>query len=86
MRRICRADDSVSRMFLQVGQRVDVKDLIYGLMVSSGNDAAVALSEYLAGSTDAFADQMNGLGAFDATVPLCRRRTEVLIPIWEPSK
>jgi D-alanyl-D-alanine carboxypeptidase (penicillin-binding protein 5/6) len=52
-------NDSVSRMFLQVGQRVDVKDLIYGLMVSSGNDAAVALSEYLAGSTDAFADQMN---------------------------
>ncbi len=52
-------NDSVSRMFLQVGQRVDVKDLMYGLMVSSGNDAAVALSEYLAGSTEAFADQMN---------------------------
>lgn len=52
-------NDSVSRMFLQVGQHVDVKDLLYGLMVSSGNDAAVALSEYLAGSTDAFAEQMN---------------------------
>ncbi len=52
-------NDSVSRMFLQVGQRVAVKDLLYGLMVSSGNDAAVALSEYLAGSSDAFADQMN---------------------------
>jgi serine-type D-Ala-D-Ala carboxypeptidase (penicillin-binding protein 5/6) len=52
-------NDSVSRMFLQVGQRVDVKDLLYGLMVSSGNDAAVALSEYLAGGTDAFAQQMN---------------------------
>lgn len=52
-------NDSVSRMFLQVGQRVEVKDLLYGLMVSSGNDAAVALSEYLAGGTDAFAQQMN---------------------------
>jgi serine-type D-Ala-D-Ala carboxypeptidase (penicillin-binding protein 5/6) len=52
-------NDSVSRMFLQVGQRVGVKDLLYGLMVSSGNDAAVALSEYLAGSTATFADEMN---------------------------
>jgi D-alanyl-D-alanine carboxypeptidase (penicillin-binding protein 5/6) len=52
-------NDSVSRMFLQVGQRVGVKDLLYGLMVSSGNDAAVALSEYLAGGSAAFADQMN---------------------------
>ncbi len=52
-------NDSVSRMFLQVGQRVAVKDLLYGLMVSSGNDAAVALSEYLAGGTDAFTEQMN---------------------------
>jgi serine-type D-Ala-D-Ala carboxypeptidase (penicillin-binding protein 5/6) len=52
-------NDSVSRMFLQVGQRVDAKDLMFGLMVSSGNDAAVALSEYIAGSTDAFADLMN---------------------------
>ncbi len=52
-------NDSVSRMFLQVGQRVEVKNLLYGLMVSSGNDAAVALSEYLAGGSDAFAEQMN---------------------------
>jgi D-alanyl-D-alanine carboxypeptidase (penicillin-binding protein 5/6) len=52
-------NSSVSRMFLQVGQKVDVNDLLYGLMVSSGNDAAVALSEYLAGSTDAFAQEMN---------------------------
>lgn len=50
---------SVSRMFLGVGQRVPVNDLLYGLMVSSGNDAAVALAEYLGGSSDAFAEQMN---------------------------
>ncbi|MBF6561301.1 MAG: D-alanyl-D-alanine carboxypeptidase [Candidatus Binataceae bacterium] len=56
-------NNSVSRMFLQVGQRVPLKDLLYGLMVSSGNDAAVALSEYLAGSQDAFAEQMNDQAA-----------------------
>jgi serine-type D-Ala-D-Ala carboxypeptidase (penicillin-binding protein 5/6) len=52
-------DDTVSRMFLQVGQKVAVRDLLYGLMVSSGNDAAVALAEYLGGSSEAFAQQMN---------------------------
>lgn len=52
-------NSSVSRMFLQVGQKVPVRELLYGLMVSSGNDAAVALAEYQAGSTDAFAVEMN---------------------------
>ncbi|MFZ0887011.1 MAG: D-alanyl-D-alanine carboxypeptidase family protein [Candidatus Binataceae bacterium] len=52
-------DQSVSRMFLDVGQRVAVRDLLYGLMVSSGNDAAVALAEYIAGSSDAFVRMMN---------------------------
>jgi D-alanyl-D-alanine carboxypeptidase (penicillin-binding protein 5/6) len=52
-------NDTVSRMFLQVGQKVAVHDLLYGLMVSSGNDAAVVLSEYLSGSGEAFAEQMN---------------------------
>jgi len=52
-------DDTVSRMFLSVGQKVPVNDLLYGLMVSSGNDAAVALAEYIGGSTDAFTVMMN---------------------------
>ena len=52
-------NNSVSRMFLQVGQKVPVRELLYGLMVSSGNDAAVALAEYQAGSADAFAIEMN---------------------------
>ena len=52
-------DSEVSRMFIGVGQKVAVHDLLYGLMVSSGNDAAVALAEDLAGSADAFAEQMN---------------------------
>jgi serine-type D-Ala-D-Ala carboxypeptidase (penicillin-binding protein 5/6) len=52
-------NDTVSRMFLGVGQQVQVNDLLYGLVVSSGNDAAVALAEYLGGSTDAFTRMMN---------------------------
>lgn len=52
-------NSSVSRMFLGVGQKVSVHDLLFGLMVSSGNDAAVALAEYLGGSTDGFTAQMN---------------------------
>ena len=52
-------NDTVSRMFLSVGQKVAVNDLLYGLMVSSGNDAAVALAEYLGGSTDGFTVMMN---------------------------
>lgn len=49
----------VSRMFLRVGQQVPIQNLLYGLVVSSGNDAAVALAQYLAGSSDAFVIQMN---------------------------
>jgi serine-type D-Ala-D-Ala carboxypeptidase (penicillin-binding protein 5/6) len=52
-------DTSVSRMFLQVGQSVSVQDLLYGLMVSSGNDAAVALAEHLGGSPEAFTEKIN---------------------------
>jgi serine-type D-Ala-D-Ala carboxypeptidase (penicillin-binding protein 5/6) len=50
---------SVSRMFLEVGQQVRVRDLFYGLMVSSGNDAAIALAEYLGGSQEGFVRIMN---------------------------
>ena len=52
-------DPSVSKMFLEVGQQVALKQLLYGLMVSSGNDAAMAIAEYLAGSEEAFVTMMN---------------------------
>src|SRR5258708_40124671 len=52
-------NDTVSRMFLGVGQKVAVNDLLFGLMVSSGNDAAVALAEYLGSTTDTFTKMMN---------------------------
>ena len=52
-------DQTVSKMFLEVGQRVPVKALLYGMMVSSGNDAAMALAEYLGGSEEGFVAIMN---------------------------
>jgi D-alanyl-D-alanine carboxypeptidase (penicillin-binding protein 5/6) len=48
-----------SRMFIQVGTQVKVDDLIKGMIVQSGNDACVALSEAVAGSEDNFAQMMN---------------------------
>lgn len=48
-----------SRMFLNVGQQARVEDLLRGMIVQSGNDAAVALAEGLAGSEESFAELMN---------------------------
>ena len=48
-----------SSMYLTPGQRITVRDLLYGLMLASGNDAAVALACYSAGSVEAFAALMN---------------------------
>jgi D-alanyl-D-alanine carboxypeptidase (penicillin-binding protein 5/6) len=48
-----------SRMFVEVGKRVRVKDLLFGVIVQSGNDASVALAEYVAGSESVFAEMMN---------------------------
>lgn len=48
-----------SRMFLQVKTEVPIKDLIEGVIVASGNDACVALAEYIAGSEDSFVSLMN---------------------------
>ena len=48
-----------SRMFIEVGTRVSVQDLLMGLIVQSGNDSAVALAEFVAGDERAFADLMN---------------------------
>ena len=48
-----------SRMFVEVGKQVSVQDLLLGMIVQSGNDATVALAEYIAGSEDTFAALMN---------------------------
>lgn len=47
-----------SQMFLKVGDRVRVEDLIQGIIVQSGNDACVAMAEAIAGSEEEFARQM----------------------------
>jgi D-alanyl-D-alanine carboxypeptidase (penicillin-binding protein 5/6) len=48
-----------SRMFVEVGKQVSVEDLLQGMIIQSGNDATVALAEYVAGSEDSFAALMN---------------------------
>ena len=48
-----------SRTFIEVGTRVPVEALLKGLIVQSGNDAAVALAEFVAGDELSFADLMN---------------------------
>jgi D-alanyl-D-alanine carboxypeptidase (penicillin-binding protein 5/6) len=48
-----------SRMFVEVGKRVKVEDLLKGMIIQSGNDACVALAEHIAGSETTFAELMN---------------------------
>jgi D-alanyl-D-alanine carboxypeptidase (penicillin-binding protein 5/6) len=48
-----------STMFLNPNSRVKVEDLLRGMIVQSGNDACIVLAEALAGSEEAFAEQMN---------------------------
>ncbi len=48
-----------SRMGLQNGERISVRNLLYGLLIESGNDAAVALAEFNAGDEASFIKKMN---------------------------
>ena len=48
-----------SRMFIEVGTRVKIDDLLMGIVVQSGNDASVALAEHIAGTEGVFAQMMN---------------------------
>jgi D-alanyl-D-alanine carboxypeptidase (penicillin-binding protein 5/6) len=48
-----------SRMFVEVGKRVSVDDLLHGVIIQSGNDASVALAEHIAGTEAVFAQMMN---------------------------
>ncbi|USO01395.1 MAG: D-alanyl-D-alanine carboxypeptidase [Alphaproteobacteria bacterium] len=51
-----------SRMFLEIGSDVMLKDLLLGVLVLSGNDASVAMAEGISGSEEAFATEMNHVG------------------------
>ena len=48
-----------SKMFIEVGKRVNVLDLLKGIIIQSGNDASVAIAEYVGGTEDGFVDLMN---------------------------
>lgn len=48
-----------SRLGLKAGDKITIRDLLYGLMMRSGNDSAVALAEYAGGSIEGFAKKMN---------------------------
>ncbi|WP_432765358.1 D-alanyl-D-alanine carboxypeptidase family protein [Halomonas aquatica] len=48
-----------SKMFIEVGEQVPVSELLHGIIIVSGNDASVAMAEYLAGGERPFADLMN---------------------------
>ena len=48
-----------SKMFIEAGKRVSVRDLLSGIVIQSGNDATVAMAEYVAGSEEGFVDFMN---------------------------
>ena len=58
-----------SSMYLQQGERLRLRDLLYGMLLPSGNDAAIAIAEHIGGSQAAFVAMMNreaaALGLFD---------------------
>ncbi len=51
-----------SKMFVEVGSRVRIEDLLHGVIVQSGNDACIVIAEGLGGSEEAFAEQMTRRG------------------------
>ena len=52
-----------SSLYLKAGERMSLRDLLYGLVMQSGNDAAVALGIHAAGSVEAFVQRMNAKAA-----------------------
>ncbi|MBA1337084.1 MAG: D-alanyl-D-alanine carboxypeptidase [Firmicutes bacterium] len=60
-----------SSIYLQAGERLSLEDLLYGLMLESGNDAAVAIAEHIGGSIEGFSRMMNEkaaeIGAFNSS-------------------
>ena len=48
-----------SKTFVEVGKQVSVRDLLYGIVVQSGNDAAIAVAEGISGTEEGFAEEMN---------------------------
>ena len=53
------ANTEGSSIYLSSGESISLEDLLYGLMLQSGNDAAVAIAEAVGGSVEAFVRMMN---------------------------
>lgn len=58
-KRACNLSERNSKMGLKPGEKYSLIDLLYGLMLPSGNDAAIAIAEHIGGSIDGFAELMN---------------------------
>ena len=61
---IVKVDESISKsygsgIYISVGEEISLKDLLYGLMLRSGNDAAMMISSYVSGSEEEFVKLMN---------------------------
>lgn len=56
---VCAEGVEGSSLYLQAGEKISIEDLLYGLMLVSGNDAAVALAEIIGGSQEKFVEMMN---------------------------
>lgn len=61
---VVKVDESVlkaygSGIYIEVGEEITLKDLLYGLMLRSGNDAAMMIARYVAGSEEEFVNMMN---------------------------
>ncbi len=69
------ASASGSRMDLHAGQKVALEDLLRGMAISSGNDASIAVAEFIGGSEARFVDMMNkkarGIGMRSSTFKNC---------------
>ena len=52
-----------SKMFIEVGKKVKVSDLLHGIITSSGNDASVAMAEHISGDEDTFSIYMNQIAS-----------------------
>jgi D-alanyl-D-alanine carboxypeptidase (penicillin-binding protein 5/6) len=48
-----------SKIHLKAGQKITLRELLYGLLISSGNDAAIAIAEHLGGTVENYIDMMN---------------------------
>ena len=58
-KRACNLSEHNSKMGLKTGETYSMTDMLYGLMLPSGNDAAIAIAEHIGGSIEGFAELMN---------------------------